>query len=135
MKPLTFSILRLLSDNEFHSGETIAQGLGISRASVCYALRDIEEAGVTVHKVHGRGYRLLEPVQWLQPDIILKHLGEKEAGNFNLDVVDIVGSTSSFLLQRSDGAEFPQCPRLRSGGRIADKRARPAWPPMAFRSW
>ncbi|HEY6044556.1 MAG TPA: biotin--[acetyl-CoA-carboxylase] ligase [Nitrosospira sp.] len=100
MKPLTFSILRLLSDNEFHSGETIAQGLGISRASVCYALRDIEEAGVTVHKVHGRGYRLLEPVQWLQPDIILKHLGEKEAGNFNLDVVDIVGSTSSFLLQR-----------------------------------
>ena len=58
MKPLTFSILRLLSDNEFHSGETIARGLGISRASVSYALRDIEEAGVTVHKVHGRGYRL-----------------------------------------------------------------------------
>ncbi len=100
MKPLTFSILRLLSDNEFHSGETIAQGLGISRASVSNALRRLQEAGVTVHKVHGRGYRLLDAVQWLQPDLILKHLGEDASGNFSLEVVDIIGSTSSLLLQR-----------------------------------
>src|SRR5690242_17447218 len=100
MKSLTFSILRLLSDNEFHSGETIAQRLGISRTSVFNALRGVQEAGVTVHKVHGRGYRLFDPVQWLQRDIILKHLGEEETGNFNLEVVDIIGSTSSVLLQR-----------------------------------
>ena len=100
MKPLTFSILRLLSDNEFHSGETIARGLGISRTSVSYALRGMQEAGVMVHKVHGRGYRLVDPVQWLERDTILKHLSEEEAGNFNLEIVDIIGSTSSFLLQR-----------------------------------
>jgi BirA family biotin operon repressor/biotin-[acetyl-CoA-carboxylase] ligase len=100
MKPLTFSILRLLSDNEFHSGETIAQGLGISRTSVSNALRGLQEAGVTVHKVNGRGYRLADPVQWLQTDLILEHLGEDVAGNFSLEVVDIIGSTSSLLLQK-----------------------------------
>jgi BirA family transcriptional regulator, biotin operon repressor / biotin---[acetyl-CoA-carboxylase] ligase len=39
-------------------------------------------------------------VQWLQRDIILKYMGEEEAGNFNLEVVDIIGSTSSFLMER-----------------------------------
>ena len=100
MNPLTFSILRLLTDKEFRSGETIAQSLGISRTSVSNALRGLQEAGVTVHKVHGRGYRLLDPVQWLQREIILKYMGEEEPGNFNLEVVDIIGSTSSFLLER-----------------------------------
>ncbi len=122
MKPLTFSILRLLSDNEFHSGETIAQGLGISRTSVSNALRGLQEAGVTVHKVNGRGYRLLDPVQWLQTDLILEHLGEDVAGNFSLEVVDIIGSTSSSAVAKDlAGTEFLQHPCSRGGGGVADK--------------
>ena len=100
MKPLTFSVLRLLSDGEFHSGVTIARRLEVSRAGVSNALRGLNEVGLTVHKVHGRGYRLLEPVQWLERDVILKHLGE-EANNFNLEVLDTVESTSSLLLQKA----------------------------------
>ncbi len=100
MKPLTFSILRLLSDGEFHSGVTIARRLGISRAGVSNALRGLDEVGLTVHKVHGRGYRLLEPVQWLKRDSILKYLGG-EANNFNLEVLDTAESTSSLLLRKA----------------------------------
>lgn len=100
MKPLTFSILRLLSDGEFHSGVTIARRLEVSRASISNALRDLEEVGVIVHKVHGCGYRLPDPVRWLERDTILKYLG-KEANNFNLEVLDTVESTSSLLLQKA----------------------------------
>jgi BirA family biotin operon repressor/biotin-[acetyl-CoA-carboxylase] ligase len=100
MKPLTFSILRLLSDNKFHSGATIAQTLGVSRTSVSNALRDVDEAGLTVHRVHGRGYRLLDPVQWLEREAILKHLGS-EASNFDLEVMDSIDSTSTFLLHQA----------------------------------
>ncbi|MDN5935747.1 MAG: biotin--[acetyl-CoA-carboxylase] ligase [Nitrosospira sp.] len=100
MKPLTFSILRLLSDGEFHSGVTIARSLEVSRAGVSNALRGLDEVGLTVHKVHGRGYRLVDPVQWLERSIILKHLGE-EAGNVNLEVLEAVESTSSLLLQKA----------------------------------
>ena len=78
MKPLAFSILRLLTDNKFRSGETIARDLGISRTSVSYALRELDQTGVTVQKVHGRGYRLLDPVQWLDRDIILEYLGNED---------------------------------------------------------
>lgn len=99
LKPLAFSVLRLLSDGEFHSGVTLAEKLGVSRASVSNALRGLDEVGVTVHKVHGRGYRLPEPVQWLQRDAILRHLG-KEAKTFHLEVLDTAVSTNSLLLQK-----------------------------------
>lgn len=123
MKPLTFSILRLLSDNEFHSGATIAQTLGVSRASVSNALRDVDEAGLTVHRVHGRGYRLLDPVQWLEREAILKYLGG-EADNFDLVVMDSIDSTNTFLLH--DASREINCGRtgihvvaaeLQTGGR------------------
>ena len=100
MKPLTFSILRLLSDNEFHSGELVARAMGVSRASVSLALHDLSETGLTLQRVHGRGYRLLDPMQWLERDAILRYLG-REANNFNLEVLDIVDSTSTYLLQRA----------------------------------
>jgi BirA family transcriptional regulator, biotin operon repressor / biotin---[acetyl-CoA-carboxylase] ligase len=99
VKPLTFSILRLLSDNEFHSGEVIARAMGVSRASVSLALHDVSEAGLTLQRVHGRGYRLFDPVQWLEREAVLRYLG-REANNFNLEVLEIVDSTSNHLLQR-----------------------------------
>ena len=64
------------------------------------ALRDVDEAGLTVHRVHGRGYRLLDPVQWLEREVILKHLGS-QAKNFDLEVMDSIESTSTFLLREA----------------------------------
>ena len=74
--------------------------MGVSRASVSLALHDLSETGLTLQRVHGRGYRLLDPMQWLERDAILRYLG-REANNFNLEVLDIVDSTSTYLLQRA----------------------------------
>ncbi|SEN28394.1 BirA family transcriptional regulator, biotin operon repressor / biotin-[acetyl-CoA-carboxylase] ligase [Nitrosospira multiformis] len=101
MNPLTFSILRLLSDNEFHSGPAIAEALGVSRASVSNALRDADETGLTIHKIKGRGYRLLDQVQWLERSAILEHLGH-QADKFNLEILDTIDSTNSLLLHEAD---------------------------------
>ena len=105
MKPLTFSILRLLSDGEFHSGVTLAQHLDVSRTSISNALRKLEESGVIVHKVYGRGYRLPNPVQWLDKDKILKYLvAEKE--NLHLEILDTTKSTNTVLLQKTTMEEY-----------------------------
>jgi BirA family biotin operon repressor/biotin-[acetyl-CoA-carboxylase] ligase len=106
MNPLAFSILRLLSDNEFHSGPAIAEALGVSRASVSNALRDVDEAGLTVHKIKGRGYHLLDQVQWLEHNIILEHLGD-QADRFNLEILDTIDSTNSLLLHEADNRLSP----------------------------
>jgi BirA family biotin operon repressor/biotin-[acetyl-CoA-carboxylase] ligase len=58
MNTLTFTILRLLADGKFHSGEDIARQLKVSRATVWNALQDAEKLGVEIFSVRGRGYKL-----------------------------------------------------------------------------
>jgi BirA family transcriptional regulator, biotin operon repressor / biotin---[acetyl-CoA-carboxylase] ligase len=100
MRPVTFSILRMLNDGEFHSGAAIGERHGISRASVSNVLRGLDEVGLTIDKVHGRGYRLRDPVQWLERDLVLKYLGA-QSDHFALEVLDTVESTNTFLQRRA----------------------------------
>lgn len=98
-KPLAFSLLRLLADGEFHSGELMARQLGVSRASVNNALQGIDQYGLTLFRVRGRGYRLLEQPQWLDAHKVRASLSTPDA--FHLDVFDTVSSSNSVLLQRA----------------------------------
>lgn len=99
MKLLSFSVLRLLSDGQFRSGEEIAQTLGVSRASVWNALQAAEEHGLEIYKVRGRGYCLQQPIEWLDREQILAALGDK-AGRFQIEISDTVDSTNQQLAQR-----------------------------------
>jgi BirA family biotin operon repressor/biotin-[acetyl-CoA-carboxylase] ligase len=97
MKALTSGVLRRLADGEFHSGEALARALGVSRASVWHAVRDLESAGLEVYKVHGRGYRLAQPIGLLDPAAVVCHLGA-HAARFTIDIRDTVDSTNSALM-------------------------------------
>ncbi|WP_422910366.1 bifunctional biotin--[acetyl-CoA-carboxylase] ligase/biotin operon repressor BirA [Pseudomonas sp. MAC6] len=60
------SLLKLLQDGRFHSGEALGAELGVSRAAVWKKLQALQaELGLSVHKVRGRGYRLEAPLQML----------------------------------------------------------------------
>ena len=96
MKVLTSGVLRRLADGDFHSGEALARALGVSRASVWHAVRDLEAAGLEVYKVHGRGYRLAQPIGLLERAAIVRHLGA-EAGRYALEIRDTVDSTNTAL--------------------------------------
>ncbi len=99
-RPLTFDLLRLLADGEFHSGEDMAAQLDLSRASVHNALHDVGEYGLDLHRVRGRGYRLAQPLHWLDAAAIRKQLagtGKK----VHLEIIDHATSTNALLLQRA----------------------------------
>ena len=99
-KPLTFALLRLLVDGEFHSGTTLAQRLGISRTSVSNALRGMEGYGLALYSVRGRGYCLSNPPQWLKAASIDRALGEL-ARQFKIEILDSASSSNTLLLQRA----------------------------------
>ncbi len=100
-KPLTFTLLRMLADGEFHSGEMLAQRLGISRASVHQAMRNVPQLGLDLYSVRGRGYRLAVPLQWLDAARINKLMG-KTAQQFHIEVSDSGESSNTLLLQRAE---------------------------------
>jgi BirA family biotin operon repressor/biotin-[acetyl-CoA-carboxylase] ligase len=99
-KPLTFALLRLLADGEFHSGEEMAHRFELSRASVHNALQDVARYGITLHSVRGRGYQLAQPLYWLDATQIAQHTGEAR-DSLHLEILDHVPSSNKLLLQRA----------------------------------
>ncbi len=54
--PTRIRLLQLLADGRFHSGESLAVALGVSRAAIWKQVRQLRDAfGQDVHAVRGRG--------------------------------------------------------------------------------
>jgi BirA family biotin operon repressor/biotin-[acetyl-CoA-carboxylase] ligase len=97
---LTFKLLRRLADGEFHSGEVLARDFGVTRATVNNALRDVASYGLTLYSVRGRGYRLAQPLQWLDADLINARFGSAR-GELHIEIRDHATSSNALLLQRA----------------------------------
>jgi BirA family transcriptional regulator, biotin operon repressor / biotin---[acetyl-CoA-carboxylase] ligase len=105
LTPLGFSLLRQLADGGFHSGEELADTVGLTRARVSQVLKDAEAAGLAIERIKGRGYRLLETPGFLDPKAIEAGLatldpGGRSASPLAIEVVDEIDSTSSELVRR-----------------------------------
>ncbi len=56
MMPRT--LLSILADGLFHSGQELGEQLKVSRSAIWKQMRKLEELGIEVYSVKGRGYRL-----------------------------------------------------------------------------
>lgn len=108
MLPLTFPILRTLSDGEFHSGEDLAAQFGVSRASIWNALQGLDALGVSLFKIPGRGYQLADPLEWLDSTTISSHMGANTQ-YISLQILDVAESTNSLLMQSAVQGGHAQC--------------------------
>src|SRR5574340_928748 len=96
----TWQLLDILADGAFHSGEILAERLGVSRASVFNALADVAEYGVALQRIRGRGYRLARPWQRLEREEVLRWLGG-DAGQFDIGILPHAASSNTLLLRRA----------------------------------
>jgi BirA family biotin operon repressor/biotin-[acetyl-CoA-carboxylase] ligase len=119
MNTLTFPILRLLADGRFRSGEALARHFGVTRATVWNAIQQAERMGVKIFSVRGRGYRLPEPVDFLDHARVAEHLG-KAATRIRLELYEVAESTNTLLMGlAAEGAPHGTCvvAELQQGGR------------------
>ncbi len=114
--PLT--LISLLADGEFHSGEQLGERLGMSRAAINKHIQTLRDWGVDVFTVPGKGYSLPEPIQLLNQTYISENLPKG-----NVAVLSVIDSTNQYLLDRiaeiesGDAcvAEYQQAGRGRRG--------------------
>ena len=101
-------LVKILSDGAFHSGTDVGNKLGITRAAVCKNIHHLIHAGMDVHRVTGRGYKLDQPLVVLDKRRILKFIGASAPTDLRnrLYVVDRVDSTNRFLSERAASGEF-----------------------------
>jgi len=114
--PLT--LISILADGEFHSGEQLGECLGMSRAAINKHIQTLRDWGVDVFTVPGKGYSLPEPIQLLSQDFISSQINQGQVA-----VLPVIDSTNQYLLDRigtlqsGDAcvAEYQQAGRGRRG--------------------
>ena len=98
------TLLKLLKDDRFHSGEALGAALGVSRSAVWKQLQHLEaELGLPIHKVRGKGYQLAAPLVFLSAEEIALRA---PALGWPVYISDSVDSTNAEAL-RLVAAECP----------------------------
>ncbi|MDI7662431.1 bifunctional biotin--[acetyl-CoA-carboxylase] ligase/biotin operon repressor BirA [Cronobacter universalis] len=114
--PLT--LISLLADGEFHSGEQLGERLGMSRAAINKHIQTLRDWGIDVFTVPGKGYSLPGPIQLVNESFIHSHIK-----NGSVTVLPVIDSTNQYLLDRLSElesgdaciAEYQQAGRGRRG--------------------
>ncbi len=92
------TILALLADGEFHSGNELADALNMSRASIWKYLNDLPALGLHYSAVNGKGYRLDRSLELLDHDKIQSNLNPQAQSLISsLHILDCIDSTNVYL--------------------------------------
>ena len=97
MKKLSSTLLELstiLDDCLYHDGDTIGRKLNVTRSAVWKAIKKLEEYGVDISSVKGKGYTIREPLGLLDEVFIQKEISNK---NIPVAVFETIDSTSTYL--------------------------------------
>ncbi|MHC8341347.1 bifunctional biotin--[acetyl-CoA-carboxylase] ligase/biotin operon repressor BirA [Pseudomonas sp. HLT2-19-2] len=112
------TLLKLLKDGRFHSGQTLGVALGVSRSAVWKQLQHLEaDLGLSIHKVRGRGYQLAAPLTLLDP---VEIRGQAPSCDWPILVFDSIDSTNAEALraiERGQAAPFLVLAERQTAGR------------------
>jgi BirA family transcriptional regulator, biotin operon repressor / biotin---[acetyl-CoA-carboxylase] ligase len=101
--PLVARVFAALADGEFHSGEQLAETLGVSRGAVWKAGKALRDLGATLHAVRNRGYKLVAVSEPLDSGKIREHVARGVRDRVrSLDVAWSVSSSNTILLERAN---------------------------------
>ena len=90
-------LLALLSDGEFHSGESLGGMLGMTRAAIWKKLKSLEELGLRVDSVRGKGYRLGAGIELLNKNKIEKYIEDDIRSQVAVHTCLKTGSTNDLV--------------------------------------
>lgn len=87
-------LIQRLADGQFHSGQDLADELGVSRTAINKHMNTLERFYLDIFRVHGKGYRLAQPLQLLERSAIESAL---PANSAPVHVKHVTGSTHDEL--------------------------------------
>lgn len=112
------TLLKLLKDGRFHSGEALGAALGVSRSAVWKQLQHLEaELGLPIHKVRGRGYQLAAPLILLSADEIARHVPVPAWPVHISDSIDSTNAEALRLIESGRTAPFLVLSEQQTAGR------------------
>lgn len=103
---MSFELLEILADGQWHSGEQLGQKFGISRAAVWKKIQKLIDLGLEIEGQKNRGYMLLKPLNLLNKQIILDQLSsEISKDQLDIEIFSTINSTNTYLLDKAKKQE------------------------------
>ncbi len=98
-----YPLLRRLADGEYHSGEALAQALGVTRAAIWKQVQALNQVpGIEIQSARARGYRLEQQLELLDQERILARLPVNARARLaGLEVLPETSSTNDWLRDNS----------------------------------
>lgn len=94
-------LIERLADGQFHSGQDLADELGVSRTAINKHMNALERFHMDIFRVHGKGYRLAQPLQLLQRTAIESALPANSAPVYVKHVTSSTHDDLSIILKNA----------------------------------
>lgn len=95
---ISYDLISALAPGNFHSGEQLAKRLGVTRKAVWKRVVNLRAAGVDVHAVRGKGYRLASPIELLDKEAIVADFGPESPIRSQIEILGSVDSTNRYAM-------------------------------------
>lgn len=96
-------LLNILKDGQFHSGESLGEALGCSRAAVWKQLQKLESFGLALESVKGTGYRVVGGFELLNAQLIKEGLTDAAVQQLsNLELFRSIDSTNKYAREKAE---------------------------------
>tara|TARA_R110001599_G_scaffold353408_3_gene592087 strand:- start:8799 stop:9779 length:981 start_codon:yes stop_codon:yes gene_type:complete len=115
------TLLPLLADGDYCSGQALADALGVSRTAIWKQLNALGELGLEIESVKGRGYRIPGGIDLLDQARVRAELSPAADGLLThlllLETVDSTNAEAMRLLESGEAAGFVCTAEQQSAGR------------------
>jgi BirA family biotin operon repressor/biotin-[acetyl-CoA-carboxylase] ligase len=121
------TLLPLLASGEYRSGQALADALGVSRTAIWKQLKALEDLGLQIESVKGRGYRIPGGIDLLDAASVRTALSPQAASLLtSLQLLETVDSTNAEAMRQVEagaGAGLVCSAEQQSAGRGRRGRA------------
>ena len=115
------TLLPLLADGDFRSGQDLADALGVSRTAIWKQLNNLSDLGLQIESVKGRGYRIPGGIDLLDESAVRAAMSTGAAALLSqLDIHETIGSTNAEAMRQIEagrGAGYVCTAEQQSAGR------------------
>ena len=94
------TLMDILADGQFHSGTELGAVTGCTRSAVWKVIHTLQDSGIEIYSVRGKGYRLSSQIELLDAEKICSHLNQNTKQFLQeIDVHFELASTNAHLLE------------------------------------
>lgn len=91
------SLLKMMSDGEYHSGSELGDALGLSRTSIWKSLAQLQQFNIQVETVKGKGYKLSGGLDLLDSGVITSMLTDQCSKKCTVETILSCTSTNDYI--------------------------------------